>query len=708
MNRLTQITYPDSTTTKFTYDVRGRRTSVTDQNGKMTSYAYDDADRLTTMTDAATNVTSYGYDTESNLTSIQDANLNTTYFAYDAFGRVTKTTFPSSLIETYGYDNVGNLTSKTDRKNQLITYTYDQLNRLVQKSYPDTSTVNYTYDDDSRLTQVTDPTGAYQFTFDNMGRLAGTSTQYAFLTSRSFTTSYAYDAASNRVGFTDPESGSSSYAYDTLNRLQTLTPPAAISGGSFGFGYDALSRRTGLTRPNGVNTSYSYDNLSHLLGVTHALGGTTVDGATYGLDNAGNRTSKSDLHTGVTTNYGYDNIYELLSATQGSNTTESYTYDPVGNRLSNLSGSGWSYNTSNELNSRPGTSYTYDANGNTTSKTDSTGTTTYSWDFENRLSSVTLPGSGGSVSYRYDPMGRRIYKSSSLGTSIFTYDGDNLIEEVNASGAAIARYSQGLRIDELLAQSRSGATSYYQRDGLATVTSLSDATGVLEQTYAFDSFGNQTASSGSLTNPFQYASREFDSEATLYFMRARYFDPKSGRFLSEDTVQSAPENVNPYAYVGNAPVRFNDPMGFLRIDTSFPPKCLSDLRRAINIVRRAAQANAKCNCQFKQMDKQGRSLQDLLDSPDITIHYNPVNEPPPAYEGPGEEAGYTLEGDTHNIWMNPYSCDMGRWTLAATLVHELTHIALVPGMGQEGTADLAKISCGFPETALPQTITVTP
>src|SRR5208337_2266848 len=111
------------------------------------------------------------------------------------------------------------------------------------------------------------------------------------------------------------------YAYDTLNRLQTLTPPAAFTTGlppsatgSFGFAYDALSRRTSLTRPNTVNTSYGYDNLSRLLSVTHAKGGVTLDGATYTVDNAGNRTAKSDLYAGVTTNYGYDNIYELLSA----------------------------------------------------------------------------------------------------------------------------------------------------------------------------------------------------------------------------------------------------------------------------------------------------------------------------------------------------------------------------------------------------------
>jgi len=83
-----------------------------------------------------------------------------------------------------------------------------------------------------------------------------------------------------------------------------------------------------------------------------------------------------------------------------------------------------------------------DANGNTFVKTDSTGTTNYTWDFENRLSSVTLPGSGGTVSYRYDPFGRRIYKSSSSRTSIYAYDNNNLIEETNASGAVNARYAQ--------------------------------------------------------------------------------------------------------------------------------------------------------------------------------------------------------------------------------------------------------------------------
>ena len=101
-----------------------------------------------------------------------------------------------------------------------------------------------------------------------------------------------------------------------------------------------------------MNTTYGYDNRSHLLSVTHAQGSTTLDRASYGSENAGNRTSKNDLYAGVRTNYGYDNIYELLSAAQGGTTKESYMYDSVGNRLTALGSAAWSYNTSNEL--RPG------------------------------------------------------------------------------------------------------------------------------------------------------------------------------------------------------------------------------------------------------------------------------------------------------------------------------------------------------------------
>ena len=221
-----------------------------------------------------------------------------------------------------------------------------------------------------------------------------------------------------------------------------------------------------------------------------------------------------------------------------------------------------------------GSCHAYDYNGNTLTKVVGSNTTSFAWDYENRLSSVTLPGSGGTVSFKYDPFGRRIYKSSSSGTSIYAYDGDNLVEETNASGGVVARYSQTENIDEPLAMLRSGVTSYYQADGLGSVTSLSNAAGALAQTYTFDSFGKLTASSGSLVNPFQYTARDFDSETNLQFSRARYYDPSTGRFINEDPMRFN-ASINFYAYVDDDPVNWMDPAGLDKAEV-----CCRPLRKA--------------------------------------------------------------------------------------------------------------------------------
>jgi RHS repeat-associated protein len=291
--------------------------------------------------------------------------------------------------------------------------------------------------------------------------------------------------------------------------------------------------------------------------VLHQTGSTTLDGASYGYDYAGNRTSKTNYLNGTTLNYGYDAIYELQQVTQGGSTTESYTYDPVGNRLSSLSVPSYNYNTSNELTSTLAGNYTYDNDGNTFS--DPSGKQ-YTWDFENRLTQAVVPGTG-TTTFRYDPFGRRIQKSGPLDTNNYLYDGPNVLEEVDNGGNVLARYTQDSGVDQVQAELRSGAISYYEADGLGSITSLSNAGGALAHTYTFDSFGNPTASSGSLINPFRYTAREFDPEASLYYYRARYFDPASGRFISEDPkrFQAA---ANFYPYVSNSPTTHLDPFGW--------------------------------------------------------------------------------------------------------------------------------------------------
>ena len=127
-----------------------------------------------------------------------------------------------------------------------------------------------------------------------------------------------------------------------------------------------------------------------------------------------------------------------------------------------------------------------------------------------------MPGSGTTTS-KYDFLDRRIQKSGPLGTTNYLYDIDNLLQEVDSSGNPLARYTQSRRIDEPLAMLRSSTASYYQADGLGSITALSNAAGSVSETYTYDSFGNTTALTGTLTNPFRFTGREFDIETNLQF-----------------------------------------------------------------------------------------------------------------------------------------------------------------------------------------------
>ncbi|MFZ0563339.1 MAG: RHS repeat-associated core domain-containing protein [Terriglobales bacterium] len=204
-----------------------------------------------------------------------------------------------------------------------------------------------------------------------------------------------------------------------------------------------------------------------------------------------------------------------------------------------------------------------DANGNTLS--DPSGKS-YTWDYENRLVQAVVPGTG-TVSFKYDPFGRRIQKSGPLGTTNYLYDGmdtdANAIEELDGGGNVLSRFAQGPGIDRPLAEFAAGAATYYEQDGLGSVTSLSSGTGTIGNTYTYDSYGRLTASTGTLTNPFQFTGRDFDPETQLNFYRARYYDNSTGRFISEDPSQfDAGDDF--YVYVKNNPLIWIDPLGLVQ------------------------------------------------------------------------------------------------------------------------------------------------
>jgi RHS repeat-associated protein len=202
-------------------------------------------------------------------------------------------------------------------------------------------------------------------------------------------------------------------------------------------------------------------------------------------------------------------------------------------------------------------------------------TTIYGYDGENRLTGVQITQGSNvkQLTFAYDPFGRRIKKTVSPSgggsgeeTTNYVYDGQNIILEYDQAGIITTRYTHWPNIDEPLSIEITGATAftpyYYHADGLGSITALSNATGNIVQRYEYDSFGNQTiTTNGNIKQPFTFTGREYDTETGMYFYRARYYDPKAGRFVTKDPIGFKGGDVNLYAYVSNDPINRIDPRG---------------------------------------------------------------------------------------------------------------------------------------------------
>jgi len=176
------------------------------------------------------------------------------------------------------------------------------------------------------------------------------------------------------------------------------------------------------------------------------------------------------------------------------------------------------------------------------------------------------------MEYAYDPFGKRISKTltkDEIGTdcanntcpktTYYVYDKEQIIAEYDSNGAVIRKYTYGRGIDEPLALEKDNQTFYYHNDGLGSITSLTDANGTVVHTYNYEAFGNITIN-GTIKQPFTFTAREYDAETGMYFYRARYYDPKAGRFITKDPI-GCKGGYNLYTYVLNNPINKIDPLG---------------------------------------------------------------------------------------------------------------------------------------------------
>ncbi|HEU0291246.1 MAG TPA: RHS repeat-associated core domain-containing protein [Anaerolineales bacterium] len=247
--------------------------------------------------------------------------------------------------------------------------------------------------------------------------------------------------------------------------------------------------------------------------------------------------------------------------------TVTFDYDARGNRDSmtvNSVTTDYTYNSLDQLISAGSITYDYDDRGNLSTITNGSNTTNYTYDAADHLTSATAPGVA--ASYGYDADGRRVTQTfngqvtNSLWDEASAY-GD-VVLETNGSGSVLASYVLGGT--ELLSQTRSGSTNYYLQDGQNSTRALTNGSGTVTDTYSYTAFGELLNQTGSTTNSYLYTGQQYDSLTGLYSLRARYYNPALGRFLSQDTYPysfSNPVELNRYVYAANSPINLTDPTG---------------------------------------------------------------------------------------------------------------------------------------------------
>ena len=261
----------------------------------------------------------------------------------------------------------------------------------------------------------------------------------------------------------------------------------------------------------------------------------------------------------------YDALQRLKTGGT-TNNTETYDYDLVGNRTTSFFSSTHNHDDLNRLLEDDQFTYTYDNNGNLETKTNKANpieVTTYHWDAQNKLIQIDRSDTT-IVTYQYDGLGRRIEKNVAGSITRYVYDGQDIHLEYDGTNTFVARYSHGDQVDQPLVLQKAGVGFfYYHSNHQGSITHLTDSSGIIANSYIYDSHGRRLNVFEPVIQPYSYTGREFDVESGLYFYRARYYDPAAGRFLSEDPIGFEAGDQNLYRYVLNNPTNLTDPDGLM-------------------------------------------------------------------------------------------------------------------------------------------------
>jgi RHS repeat-associated protein len=493
----------------LTRDALNRVTGTTDALKRATNYTYDARDALTDVTLPVVGASKYEYDALGNLTKITDLNGGEWKLTYSPMGRLQTATDPLGKATQYKYDTIGRLSEITLADGVKQTVVYDSSGNLLQQKSSDGFEQKFVYD---ALNRLTDANGV-KLAYDAESRIVSTDDPAGRLNSTA-----TYDAA-GRLKTVAYGAVTVTYNYDAKTGLLTSVSDN-VTKAQVDFTYDKDNRLIGMARSNKVNTTLTWDNASQLTSIKDG----NITNLQYTLDAAGQVTSAKITAPTVNSNFQTPTFnFQFDAASQVS--SNGYKYDARGRLIESPNGT-LKWDSVSQLVGIGQTTLTYNGLGDVASHTDGTATVRYGYNYALGLAPIVAE-TNATASIRY-------YVWTPGGALLYAIENDKPL--------------------------------FYHFDRTGSTLVLTDANGAVTDAYAYDPYGKMLGHNGKSTQPFTYVGEwgVRQESATLYQMRARYYDATTARFISREPLFPQiddPRLLNSYAYAIGNPLRYIDPTG---------------------------------------------------------------------------------------------------------------------------------------------------
>jgi RHS repeat-associated protein len=512
------ISLPLGISTSAEYDNASRLIEKIDANGHSLAYTYDANDHISTETNALGDTTHYEYDLNDNLIEIENADGESTLLNFSFAEDWLESQVFGGIEKSYTYYPNGSLHTMT-KGTGTFTYTYDPDGRVISDGQS-----SYTYDSRNNVETITNSNGTIHLYYDIHNRLDSYDDYFGN------TVDYEYDPNGNVLSIKYPGNKIVAYTYDNLNRM-TEVEDWNQQVTSYEYILDDKIER--INYPNNTYIKYEYDAAGRLIFIRNKRNdGSIISEYGFTLDTQGN-------HLTETLNDSFT-LAALASLLEENTSYSEMPYNQIQSLQSSISGD---------------MTFSHDLAGNVTS----IGEEQFAFDINDNLISVT--GGFSPATYTYDGSSNRRTKTTSDSNIRYVLDilGMSMVlMETDDNNAPLNYYIYGA--NGLISNVKpNGDTYYYHYDYRGSATSLTNDAGTITHHYTYDPYGKIITSEETFFNPYRYNGAfgvQYDS-SNRYFMRARYYNPNLGRFISEDPVW----HTNLYPFADNNPVMYIDPLG---------------------------------------------------------------------------------------------------------------------------------------------------